>query len=185
MADCPKKNTGLKSKETKSNVLNFIPAQGSVLTTTIKRKQEDTGENNSASEFNLIFKSHHEQGEIQSPLGLLWDGDNYSCAYDALLTMLHSILSQSPRHFKDMNCVMNVLASDFHHASQDQGNLESVRNKVRHLLHQRSPNLFLYGCAGTPIIDLAEQLLRSDNIIASSWFRCIRCGEKSNTARDL
>ena len=44
---------------------------------------------------------------------------------------------------------MNVLASGFYRASQDQGTLESARNKVRHLLHQRSPDLFPYGYAGT------------------------------------
>jgi hypothetical protein len=28
-----------------------------------------------------------------SPDGLIWDGDNYSCAYDALLTILYEVWS--------------------------------------------------------------------------------------------
>jgi hypothetical protein len=28
-----------------------------------------------------------------SPAGLIWDGDNYGCAYDALLTILYKIWS--------------------------------------------------------------------------------------------
>src|SRR6202050_5919466 len=28
-----------------------------------------------------------------SPAGLIWDGDNYSCAYDALLTILYEVWS--------------------------------------------------------------------------------------------
>ena len=51
--------------------------------------------------------------------------------------------------------------------SENDGTLESARNKVRHLLHQRNPTLFPYGQAGTSISEMIEQLLRSDNIIAS------------------
>jgi len=75
---------------------------------------------------------------------------------------------------------MNVLASGFHQANENMGTLESARNKVRHLLHQRSPNLFPYGQVGTPLIETAEQLLKSDNIIASSWIKCVNCGKETN-----
>jgi len=77
--------------------------------------------------------------DADSPLGLVWDGDNYSCAYDALFTILLSIWSQDPlklkTQFKDKNRIMNVLATGFYKATQNQGTLESSRNKVRHLLH--------------------------------------------------
>jgi hypothetical protein len=80
---------------------------------------------------------------------------------------------------------MNVLATGFYRASNNQGTLESARNKVRHLLHQRNPVLFPYGYAGTPITDMVEQLLRSDNIIASNWLRCVDCEDENNRANDL
>jgi hypothetical protein len=84
-----------------------------------------------------------------------------------------------------LNKVMNILASGFHHANEDQGTLESARNRVRHVLHQRNPQLFPYGQVGTPISELIEQLLRSNNIITSTWLRCIECEEESNMNDDL
>jgi hypothetical protein len=42
-----------------------------------------------------------------SPAGLIWDGDNYSCAYDALLTILYEVWSNDTkawtRRFKEIN----------------------------------------------------------------------------------
>jgi len=58
--------------------------------------------------------------EDQEPQGLIWDGQNYSCAYDSLMTILFSIWSNDTkkwnRHFKDMNRTMNVLSLGFNHA---------------------------------------------------------------------
>ena len=45
--------------------------------------------------------------DSSSPSGLIWDGDNYSCAYDALLTILYEIWSTDTkawtRRFKKIN----------------------------------------------------------------------------------
>src|SRR6202050_341090 len=42
-----------------------------------------------------------------SPAGLIWDGDNYSCAYSALLTILYEVWSNDTkawtRRFKEIN----------------------------------------------------------------------------------
>ena len=56
---------------------------------------------------------------------------------------------------------------------------------MRCLLHQRRPDLFPYGYVCTPIIEIAKQLLRSDNVIAPNWFRCIESEEENNRAKDL
>jgi len=80
---------------------------------------------------------------------------------------------------------MNVLATGFYRAKENQGTLESARNKVRRLLHQRNPALFPYGQIGTPINEMIEQLLRSDNVIASTWLRCISCEDESRLSNDL
>jgi hypothetical protein len=185
------KTNDKKDKPPKSNTINFVPAKGTVPVSMqiTKRKLEDEKDLDK-SKIKKRKISTNTVAELQSPLGLLWDGNNYSCAYDALLTVLLSIWSQNPSRwktqFKDMNRIMNVLATGFYHASQDQGTLESARNKVRRLLHQRSPDLFPYGYAGTPIVEMAEQLLRSDNIIASTWLKCIDCkNEEINRSRDL
>ena len=85
----------------------------------------------------------------ECPLGFIWDSENYSCAYDSLLMILLVIWSEEPSRwktrFKDMNRVMNILASSFHRVDNSQDTLESARGKIRHLLHQRSPALFPYG----------------------------------------
>jgi hypothetical protein len=175
-----------KSKEKSKTpfMTNFVP----VTPVTLKRKLDEDIEQQSK-----VPKAKKQRmltdPAIQSPLGFKWDSDHYSCAYDALLTVLLSIWMQDPpkwkRMFKDMNRIMNVLASGFYIASQNQGTLESARNKVRRLLHQRSPVVFPYGHSGTPAVELAEQLLRSDRIIASSWLKCINCAEETNRDVDL
>jgi hypothetical protein len=90
-----------------------------------------------------------------------------------VLTILLSIWTQDPgkwkRQFKDMNKIMNTLASGFYHTREEQGSLESTRDKVRHLLNQRNPGLFPYGQVGTPVSEITEQFLRSDNVILSMW----------------
>jgi len=80
---------------------------------------------------------------------------------------------------------MNILASGFHKAKEGQGSLETARNKVRHLLHQRNSVLFSYGQVGTPVSEMTENLLRSDNIIASTWIRCMDCNDESSLHDDL
>jgi len=184
------KDNSKQPKVNKSSLINFVPAEGSVPVTLKRKLDEDV--NDEISDVPVLKKKKIATDvieDVQGPLGLLWDGDNYSCAYDALLTILLSIWTQNPsrwkEQFKDMNRIMNVLASGFHRASQEQGTLESARDKVRHLLHQRSPDLFPYGHAGTPVIEMAEQLLRSDNVIASSWLRCVDCKEENNRDVDL
>ena len=117
--------------------------------------------------------SKEEDSIGSGPLGLIWDGQNYSCAYDSIMTILLSVWSQDPtewkRRFKDMNRTMNVLASGFYQANKGQRTLEIARNKVRHLLHQKYPELLPYGQIGTPVSEMTEKLLRSDNVIASMY----------------
>jgi hypothetical protein len=35
--------------------------------------------------------------DSSSPAGLIWDGDNYSCAYDSLFTVLYEIWSNDTK----------------------------------------------------------------------------------------
>jgi hypothetical protein len=84
-----------------------------------------------------------------------------------------------------MNRTMNVLASGFYQANKGQRTLEIARNKVRCLLHQKDPELFPYGQIGTPVSEMTEKLLRSDNDIASTWICCVDCGQEDNLNRDL
>lgn len=123
------------------------------------------------------------------PLGIVWDGENYSCTYDALFTILLSVWTQNPSRwkarFKDMNRSMNLLASGFHRATEGRCSLEAARNKVRHILNQRSPDMFPYGQRGTNIGDLTHHMFRSDEVIASYHLKCTECGSETIAQRDL
>ena len=172
------------NRSSQTNTVGFVAAKGT--RPVLKRKLEDSGAMLDSKRPRVCEDSGNEP---PAPLGLKWDSENYSCAYDSVLTIFLSIWKQNPskwkKNFKDMNRVMNVLAGGFHRVNENQGTLESARNKVRHLLHQRSPRTFPYGQVGTPISELIEYLLRSDNIIASAWMRCVECDAESNLNDDL
>jgi hypothetical protein len=42
-----------------------------------------------------------------------------------------------------------------------------------------------YGQVGTNVSEMTEQLLRSDNIIASNWLYCVECNDESDLHDDL
>jgi hypothetical protein len=72
--------------------------------------------------------------EDQEPQELIWDGQNYSCAYDSLMIILFSIWSNDSkkwnRCFKDMNRTINIPSLRFNHAQENKSTLEMTRNKV-------------------------------------------------------
>jgi hypothetical protein len=183
-----KHNNKNKSASTKSNVTGFVAAKGTASVASKKHKLDD----NDTEQVNKKIKMSEEdntESHGSGPLGLIWDGQNYSCAYDSVMTILLSIWSQDPaewkRRFKNMNRTMNVLATGFYKANEGQMTLEVARNNVRRLLHQRNPTLFPNGQVGTAVSEMSEQLLRSDNIIASNWIHCVGCGHEDNLNRDL
>jgi hypothetical protein len=179
-----------KSVSSKSDTTGFVAAKGTVpvvVDSSFKKRKLDDDDTNKVSK---KFKTSEDSiAKSCEPQGFIWDNQNYSCAYDSVLTILLSIWSQNPiiwkRHFKDMNKTMNVLASGFYQANEGQKTLETARNKVRHLLHQKDPAVFPYGQTGTPVSEMIEKLLRSDNIIASTWVRCIDCNHENNLNKDL
>ena len=78
--------------ETTSIQSGFVVAEGSLPVKSGKKRKLEEAKNLSAS----VKKTKAAQMIIasdnsSSPDGLIWDGDNYSCAYDALLTILYEI----------------------------------------------------------------------------------------------
>jgi hypothetical protein len=187
------KNNKKSATSSHSDHIGFVTAQGSVPVTHIpqveKRKLDvDPVVQQSVKKLKVEVDTP-EHLEPRGPQGFIWDGENYSCAYDSVMTILLSIWSEDPvkwkTRFKVMNRVMNILASGFYKAESGQGSLESARNKVRHLLHQRNSILFPHGQLGTSVNEMAHHLLRSDSIIASHWFCCVDCSVESNVNDDL
>jgi len=86
----------------------FVAAKGSVPVKSGKKRKFEGAENLSAS----TKKSKAAQivmasNDSSSPSGLIWDGNNYSCAYDSLFTVLYEIWSNDTkvwtRRFKEIN----------------------------------------------------------------------------------
>jgi hypothetical protein len=182
-----------RTTPSRSNTTGFVAAKGTVpviANSLVRKRDSEDGEDAGASGiFKRVRRSQDTEIDFVVPRGFIWDNENYSCAYDSIMTVLFSIWAQNPvewkGRFKDVNRIMNVLATGFHRAEHSQGTMENARNRARHLLHQRSPILFPFGQIGTPISELSEQLLRSDNVIASTWLRCMDCGEENNLNKDL
>ncbi|KIM74020.1 hypothetical protein PILCRDRAFT_52053, partial [Piloderma croceum F 1598] len=100
------KSESKQFKTKKSNFANFVPAEGSV-PVILKCKLDDDDESipvlKKAKTITVTVNDDLGQG----PLGFIWDGENYSCAYDAVFTILLAIWTQNPSkwktQFKDMN----------------------------------------------------------------------------------
>jgi hypothetical protein len=66
------------------------------------------------------------------PAGLVWDSVNFSCAYDALFTILHNIWSDDPVHwgnvFQEANKYLSALTVAFDMHSNEGISLEDARD---------------------------------------------------------
>ena len=69
-----------------------------------------------------------------APLGLIWDSQDYSCAYDALSTILGNIWVFNPtlwtHEFGLMSSFANKLGLGFQQVSMKQKDFEDARNSV-------------------------------------------------------
>src|ERR1700683_3863023 len=115
-----------------------------------------------------------------SPAGLIWDGDIYSCAHDALLTILYEIWSTDTRawtrRFKEINQHhLKSVSACFKKYRNCQASFETVRDTIRHDLHSQNPAQFSYGTGGTSVSALASVILAPQNSVASSTPACANC----------
>ena len=126
---------------------------------------------------------------LPSPLGLQWDEDNYSCAYDAFFGILYNIWVLDPEkwtgYFKRIDeQYLGLLASGFQEVLHGELSLENTRDEVRQVLHDAYPDMFPMGQTGTSVGDLAFRMLESENHIANSQYMCPNCGRSSASERD-
>src|SRR6202789_1493664 len=115
-----------------------------------------------------------------SPDGLIWDGDNYTCAYDALLTILCEIWSTDTkawtRRFKEINQHhLKSVSACFKKYMNGQASFETARDTIRHEIHSQSPAQFPYGTRGTSVSALASAILAPQNFVAISSPECTNC----------
>lgn len=121
---------------------NYIPAKGSM---TLNKLSEDKGRKVQLNKASLnkpahkkknhhiskpAFKatSHPNLSEVNSPLGVVWDASSYSCAYDALFTILYSMWREHTRPeyqaYARTNVYWNLLHNSFQEVSSKTISLE-------------------------------------------------------------
>lgn len=119
-----KKDQKKDIKSSKSKTDGFVMAKGTlpIIQTTTYNKKCKFEESTNPDVLPLGCKKtkvfNHLTDHGEDPVGLVWDEENYSCAYDTLFTILRSIWAQKPslwkQRFKDMNRTMNMLATGFY-----------------------------------------------------------------------
>jgi hypothetical protein len=159
----------------------FVTAKGTVSVKSGKKRRPEEPKNLNASAkktkaAQMIITSDNSS----SPAGLIWDGDNYSCAYDALLTILYDIWSTDTkartRRFKEVNQHHLKSVSDcFKKYMNGQASFEQARDTIRHELHTQSPAQFSYGTRGTSVSALASTIFAPRNFVAISSPECTNC----------
>jgi hypothetical protein len=120
---------------------------------------------------------------------LTWDSDNYSCAYDALYTILYEIWSSDHKHwlerFKGINkTYLKHLAVGFKKFMQGKSTFEMVRDDIRKKLHSKYKEKFPYGTVGTSVAVLTAEMLCPQDSIAFSYPTCLKCDYKGDPVSD-
>jgi hypothetical protein len=156
---------------------SFISAKGSISINNKKHKQEHIATDSEPQG----KKARISQGSsiTPSPLGLSWDGNNYSCGYDSLLVILFDIWKDNPvvwsGVFRDMNRHCALLSQGFDNILKGTRTFEQVRDNWKTVLHTVDPVMFPTGMHGIIVADLAKELLKVTESIASSQHQCSRC----------
>jgi len=118
-------------------------------------------------------------GNNTSPVGLIWDGQNYSCAYDSLFTILYNIWNSDivkwTVFFNKTNVSLSTLHNGFELFNDKTISIENARDNVRHYLHGQDSRLFPNGKVGMNITDLASFLCKTSKPICESSYECTDC----------
>jgi hypothetical protein len=153
----------------------FVPAKASPIVDSKKRKADDTPLISDAKKRHLVESA----GFLAGPIGLVWDNVNYSCAYDSLFSILHSIWSMNRVSwgslFNKTNVKLKTLAAGFDMHLHDRASIESIRDSVRQLLREQNDALFPMGAIGMNVADLADFMMKTSQPVAVSAIECVDC----------
>jgi hypothetical protein len=150
-----------------------------IITSSSKKRKCDEGEDDLSSSAKKIKISLTSNNKF-SAIGLLWDSENYSCAYDALFVILYDIWSTNPSiwtsRFSEINLYyLKPLSSGFKNIMNGQSTFETVREHIRQRLYTQNETIFPYGTRGTSVIALATVVLAPDKLVAISNAICGNC----------
>jgi len=125
-----------------------------------------------------LCSSPSQNSNDRSPLGLTWDENDYSCAYDSLLTVLRHIWvedqSKHRAYFEDGTPWLRLLHSLFVSLLNNSCTFESLRDRLRALLNRDKPLTYLYGKNYTDIDELIRDFT-SEKSYGTSSLHCLKC----------
>jgi len=175
----------------------YTPASGTVAINNnkLKRKADEISsviKNDEKSSVKIIpNKRPRINLDIQNqdaPIGLIWDSEDHSCAYDALFTILGDIWVYNPtmwtRELGLMSSFAKKLGLGFQQVSSKEKDFENARNYVRNLLRNKDPVAFPYGTTGVDISELFLHMFTGKSI-GKLIYNCLECGTTSNSATKI
>ncbi|KZV81648.1 hypothetical protein EXIGLDRAFT_585187, partial [Exidia glandulosa HHB12029] len=120
---------------------------------------------------------------VNRPVGLRWDSNNYSCAYDALWTAVYHIWLTNPYpiswYLRTATHVTSKLVEGFVAHGRKEITLEAVRDAIRRDLHSIEPRRFRYGAVGCSVEELANMTFDTDTTPWIFHARCRTCNRAS------
>jgi len=164
----------------------FIMAKGTVPfsnPTSNKRKSADELEQPTLKRMKIVSSIN------TCPRGLQWDNVNFSCAYDALFSVLLEMWSSNSNEwstfFKSVNKYMVMLADGFQMHAHERISLEAVRDGIRAHLNNMDSEMFPMGAVGTRVADLAHMMLSTSVPVAEIDIECMGCRTSQPSPRAL
>lgn len=113
---------------------------------------------------------------LTAPVGLRWDGINYSCSYDALFTIIHSIwINDVARWSLIMRNLSYPIKTLIEGWASKTTSLESTRDEVRAIVHALDPIAFPQGNVGADVNELAEKISNT-SVRGQIFTLCEFCG---------
>lgn len=108
-----------------------------------------------------------------------WDGIDWSCAYDSVLTVLRSAWSRRPASFSAgvEGSWLRRLGRLFRTLDDGRSTLPDVRFQIRKHLWARDSRLFPRGRVGTDLFTLVRTFVGADTAVSADTSVCDTCGE--------
>lgn len=128
-------------------------------------------------------------GTLRRRLGYIWDRADFSCAYDALLTLMWNLFEDRGeawfRAIGTSNPLMGILHEVYPSVSGDAAQLERSRDMIREVLRSSCPSLFSPAPTdGVSVSAIASQLFASSTPFGCIDSRCPCCGQAVSTSAD-
>lgn len=152
----------------------YVPALGS---TSIVRKR--TIDDDGASHPSKRAKPGADSMPVL-PVGFKQDDENFSCAYDTMFNILHSIWNTQDstwkKLFRKLNAPMRVLSDSLQRHKAGRVPLVAVRNQVQTVLNTADVTMFPRGASECYINNLALCLSSSKADLQRTTTTCVSCG---------